>query len=407
MFRIAALVTALGLLAVLPSLGGAEVPNANAPAVATGNTRFALDLYGQLKKAKGNLFFSPYSISTALAMTSAGARGETLDQMNRTLHLDPAREKTAAAFHQLITSLNGNGGQRRFELVTANALWAAKQYPIVPAFLAMADADYQAKLQQVDFAGDPEKARLTINRWVEERTRDKIKDLLQSGVVGRDTRLVLTNAIYFKGSWSSPFNENATKKGDFRLPADQKIADVSLMHQLESFSYGEMDDAQVLELPYEGGRLSMVVLLPRQVDGLDALQQKLNPANLAAWLGKLQRNKVDLTLPKFKMTAEFELSKTLSEMGMPLAFTDKADFSGICSSEQLQIGAVVHKAFVDVDEKGTEAAAATAVGVKAATAVAPRPPVVFKADHPFLFLLRDRTTDSVLFMGRVTDPLAK
>jgi serpin B len=151
----------------------------------------------------------------------------------------------------------------------------------------------------------------------------------------------------------------------------------------------------------------MVVLLPRQVDGLDALQQKLNPANLAAWLGKLQRNKVDLTLPKFKMTAEFELSKTLSEMGMPLAFTDKADFSGICSSEQLQIGAVVHKAFVDVDEKGTEAAAATAVGVKAAMAVAPRPPVVFKADHPFLFLLRDRTTDSVLFMGRVTDPLAK
>jgi serpin B len=404
MSRTAAVLTSLVLI-VLPSLAREQVARSDMPALAQGNNQFAFDLYGKLQADKGNLFYSPYSISTALAMTSAGAKGETLAQMNKTLHLDLGPDRVHAAFHQLITSLNGDPSRQKFELSTANALWVAKNYPVVPAFLAHSDADYQAKLQQVDFAGDPEKARLTINRWVEERTRNKIQNLLESGALDADTRLVLTNAIYFKGEWANPFNTKATQKGEFRLPNAAPLTDVSLMHKTEELAYAETDDVQLVELPYAGGRLSMVVLLPKKLDGLAALEKDLTAANVSKWLAKLQANEVNLTLPKFQMTAKFELEKTLSALGMPLAFTTSADFSGICTSEKLAISKVIHKAFIDVDEKGTEAAAATAVVLARPSEVKEPPPVkTFQADHPFVFLLRDHTTQSILFLGRVINP---
>jgi serpin B len=385
-----------------------EEPKPDVAVVVKGNNEFALALYDRLRERDGNLFFSPYSISNALAMTAAGARGETLDQMTKTLRLEVDQAKRDLAFQGLIDALNGKPEDRTFQLSVANALWGQKGYHFLPEFLKLTETNYRAGLRQVDFAGDSEKARQTINHWVEEKTQDKIKDLLAPGVIDGATRLVLTNAIYFKAAWARQFSESATTKEDFRLPGEKKIANVPMMHRMLPFTYVDEETFQAIDLPYEGEQLSMVVILPKKVDGLAALEKELSAANLAKWHEKRKTGPVELTLPRFKMTAEFDLNKTLSVMGMPLAFTPKADFSGMTKSESLFISAVVHKAYVDVNEKGTEAAAATAVAVaKAAEPPPPEQPVVFRADHPFVFFIADRATHSILFMGRVTDPLSK
>jgi serpin B len=397
----------LELLLVGASLMPAEQPKVEEVSVVKGNNEFALALFEQLRAKEGNLFFSPYSISDALAMTAAGARGETLEQMAKTLHLSADPAQVAPAFQKLIETLNGDPKFRTYQLSVANALWGQKGYHFLPEFLKQTETNFHAGLQQVDFAGDAEKARQTINQWVAEQTKDKIKALLQQGTVRADTRLVLTNAIYFKAAWESAFNEKATTKEDFLLPGGKKLTETPLMHQTQKLPYFEGDTFQMVEIPYQDYQLSFVALLPKKVDDLADLEKELTPANLGQWAAKRSTYLVDLTLPKFKVTAEFELAKTLSAMGMPLAFSDKADFSGMTRSESLMIGAVVHKAFVDVHEKGTEAAAATAVLMRpTSAAVQPSPPprATVRIDHPFLFLIRDRATDSILFMGRVTDP---
>ena len=378
----------------------ADEKKADVQSVAKSNNRFAVELYGRLREKDGNLFFSPYSIETALAMTYAGARGETAEQMAKTLHYDLPNDREHAAFGALIKQINSPGEKRGYQLSTANALWTQKDYPFAADFLKLTKDNYGAEAKEVDFNGATEQARKTINAWVEKQTQEKIKDLLPKGSLTVNTRLVLTNAIYFKGDWASQFKKDRTKNETFRA-GDKKI-DAPFMSQKQKFGYAEDDALQVLEMPYVGKELSMVVLLPKKADGLADLEKALTADKLAAWFGRLRERETEVTLPKFKTTVEFELSDTLAKMGMPVAFTARADFSGMNGGKgSLSISKVIHKAFVDVNEEGTEAAAATGVVVEPKAAkVNP----VFRADHPFVFLVRDKRSDSILFLGRIVDP---
>jgi serine protease inhibitor len=367
------------------------------------NTQFALDLYQKIRTEPGNLFFSPYSISTALAMTYAGARGETAVQMAQTLRLTMAEEQLHPVFGRLEAMLNEIEQKGDIQLRVANALWPHVKYNFLPDYLALLEKYYGTSVTAVDY-NQAEAARQMINEWVEEKTADKIKNLIPAGTLDALTRLVLVNAIYFKGNWANQFNPDVTEKQPFWLAAGGSV-DVPLMRRTTEFGYAERDDLQILELPYTGRDLSMIVLLPREIDGLAGLEEKLTPANLARWTDRLWSTKVVVLLPKFRLTFTMGLNGVLQEMGMADAFSmGKANFSGMDGTKELYMGAVLHKAFVEVNEEGTEAAAATAV-VMVASAAPPQPPPVFRADHPFLFLIRENSTGSILFLGRVTNPV--
>ena len=304
----------------------------------------------------------------------------------------------------LLNSLNAS--HPGYQLRVADALWAQQGEAFLPAYLAMTSTNYGAGFHAVDFAKVPEEVRRTINQWIERQTEDKIKDLLQPGVVTTDTRLVLTNAIYFKANWQSQFEKTRTQEEDFHLSASETVR-TPLMHREGAYNYFDGGTFQVLEIPYKGAELSMLVFLPKDPGGLPALEQSLTPPELQRWLGGLQaESKVILTLPKFKMTRAFELGKALSAMGMKQAFArGAADFSAMTGKRDLWISAAIHKAYVDVDEEGTEAAAATATVFRTLSMRAPQPePIVFRADHPFLFLIRDNRSRGILFIGRVADP---
>jgi serpin B len=393
-------IAALGLLA---AAAAASPPRADSAPVVRGNNRFAFDLYQRLRSDEGNLFFSPYSISTILALTSAGARGETADQMARVLHFPP-QSQLHPSLAALTRQVNAGGAKKEYQLSAANALWAAKDFTFRPEFLGLARDGYGAEARNLDFAGDPEGARQTINARVEKETRDKIRDLIARGDIGPDTRLALTNAIYFKGKWGQPFKKDRTKDEPFRAAGGAR-PQVPLMSQGSRFGYAEADDFQALELPYAGKDLAMLVLLPKN-DNLAGLEAQLSAEMIGDVVAKLTPQNVAVYLPRFKTTARFELGDRLKEMGMPLAFSDRADFSGLTlSREELKISKVIHKAFVDANEEGTEAAAATAVTVvPLAAAARPRPVPVFRADHPFVYLIRDTRNGSVLFLGRLADP---
>jgi serpin B len=265
----------------------------------------------------------------------------------------------------------------------------------------MTNKNYGAPLNRVDFQNNPEQTRTRINEWVEQKTKDKIKDLIKPGVLNSLTRLVLTNAIYFKGNWSHQFKKSATKENTFWLTRDKAVT-VPLMSQKENCRYGKNEALQLIELPYVGDSFSMIVLLPNTIDGLSKLETTLTEDTLASWLMLLRKREVRVFLPKCTVTSEFNLEQTLSAMGMSDAFTTKADFSGMTGNKDLFMSTVIHKAFVDIHEEGTEAAAATAVTMRM-TAM-PTPPPEFRADHPFLFLIRHNPSESILFLGRVADP---
>jgi len=364
-------------------------------AITGGNLAFAVDLYKRLSGRGGNLILSPHSISTALAMTYAGARGETAAQMRKTLCFKVPDARLHPAYSALIRSLKPGG----CALHTANRLWGQKGIRILIAFLEQTRTHYGAGLEQVDFAAATEEARRTINAWVEEKTEEKIRELLKRGHLDAATALVLTNAIYFKGRWASRFEKKATRPASFTL-LDRSRLQVDMMHQRADFQYARYPDLDVLELPYEGNDLSMAILLPHRADGLAKVEKALTAANLEVWLSGLAKKKVSVFLPRFKMTCAFELEEKLKEMGMADAFSMKADFSGITDAEKLFISKVIHKAFVDVNEEGTEAAAATAVVMKRGGPLSIR----FRADHPFLFLIRHKKTGCLLFLGRVVNP---
>jgi len=389
------------LIGTAPAHAQSAKLDVDARAVVQGNNDFAFDLYGRLGQEKGNLFFSPYSISTALGMTYGGARGETAQEMARTLHFTLDQARLHPAFGEIQAMLNSPKEKRGFKLGVANALWAQKNYGFLPDFLKLTQANYGAGLQELDFMGQTEKARQTINNWVEEKTQNKIKDLIPEGALASDTRLVLTNAIYFKAAWLEQFHADDTKKEDFHLTATTKKT-VPMMHGQLPANYVETDDLQMVELPYQNHDLSMFVLVPKN-GGLTDIEKSLSNGKFDQLLAKRKRHEVTVALPKFKMTAEFSLKKALTEMGMPLAFSKAADFSGMSSFEDLFIDAVLHKAFVDVNEEGTEAAAATAITIRP-TSIQILPRATLRADRPFTFLIRENHTGSVLFMGRLSNP---
>ncbi len=405
LMKILALAVLLWLIGEMSMSGWAaeQAPPAvvdKAPVV-QGNTDFGLSLYAQLRSQEGNLFFSPLSLSLALAMTYAGARGQTAEQLAAVLHFPADQQQLHPAIAALSKDLHADRDTQGYQLSVANALWGQKGSRFREDFLTTTKTYYSAGLNEVDFRTAAEDARQTINAWVAQQTKDKIKDLIAPGVLDASTRLVLTNAIYFKGEWVSRFMKAQTKKEEFKVSADRQVT-VPLMQQTGFFKYFEGDNFQALELPYVGGTLSMVVLLPKKADGLAEFEHSLTAQNLSTWLPQLQQHEVVVTLPKFKVTAALTLNEALSRLGMPLAFSAAADFSGTSEEEALYISAVIHQAYVKVNEEGTEAAAATAGVMRNLSASLP--PAIFRADHPFVFLIRDNSSGSILFLGRLVQP---
>lgn len=368
------------------------------------SNQFGFDLFQQLRGEPGNLFYSPYSISSALAMTATGARGETAQQMTQVLHIPQEIKRFSGLHQELMNSLLKK--PVGYDIRIANALWGQKRYPFKADFISLVQRDFRAEARNLDFVADANASRLMINAWVEEQTNQRIKDLLPSGSITPATRLVLTNAIYFKGTWLTPFNKNLTRPFDFSLSASDKCK-VDMMYRSGSMNYFETGDFQVLELPYQGYRLSMMVLLPQKRNTLGELESGLTSEKLKTWITSLKPTRVNLTFPRIKTTFSASLSKTLPVMGMVDAFDQqRADFSGMDGTRDLSISDVVHKAFCEINEEGTEAAAATGVimTMKSAAPIKEPPPIEFKADHPYLYLIRDTQTGALLFLGRVTDP---
>ncbi|MEK7993058.1 MAG: serpin family protein, partial [Planctomycetota bacterium] len=314
------------------------------------------------------------------------------------------QRQLASAYGQIIKDLNKRGEKGTYTLNVANALWGQKGYGFLKEFLELVRTNYDGQLNEVDFIGAAEAARKTINAWVEKQTKGKIKDLIPAGVLDSMTRLVLTNAIYFKGNWARQFKKDQTQDAPFVLADGRKI-ETPMMNQTAQFGYAETETLQGLELPYVDRELSMIILLPKEPDGLSKLEEALTAENLSQWLARLNSREVVVSVPKFKVTTQFSLASVLQSMGMTDAFSDSADFSGMDGKKDLFISAVIHKAYVDVNEEGTEAAAATGVTMKL-TSFGPSETPVFLADHPFLFLIRDNKSGGILFIGRVMNPKA-
>jgi len=411
------------------------------------NTKFGLDLYAQLdaENQGKNLFFSPYSISNALAMTAEGARGTTALEMGTVLGLPEEAKRLDSenrpwnmdSFHEGLGSLNDhfNRKDKAYALRTANALWGDKSYPFNDVYLDKLSESYSTDaLRPADFIGAPETERLRINRWVEDQTEKRITDLLPKKAINSDTRMVLVNAIYFKGDWASLFKASLTKEGDFTtgggdavkaqlmnarsmsgasyaaFNADGSVFITPTVASRDGGEYPGADGFAIAELPYKGKELSMVMISPNSANGLPAIESKLDSKNLAAWLGNLRERKLHVTMPKFKSETSYSMNKTLKAMGMPTAFTGEANFNGMRKDESnanLFISTVVHKAFVEVNEEGTEAAAATGV-VMTKKSARPRTPFIphFRADKPFIYMIRDNQTGSILFLGRMNNPEA-
>ena len=364
---------------------------------------FAFDLYAQLAKGKGNIFYSPLSVSVAMGMAYEGAKGETAAEIGKVLRLDAGAVPLPPPLENFTGPDKVSDGA---VLEFANAAWAQQGFNFQASYIDILSKKYQADFNKVDFAADPEKVRGRINAWVAEKTHEKIKDLIASGVLNNMTRLVLTNAIYLKALWMNQFKEQNTAKAPFFTDAEKSV-ETSLMKQTGSFAYAEDDDVQVVELDYKGTkRLAMMVILPRRKDGLAAVEAKLAAVKYTAWAAAMKHRRVELSLPKFKSECSFSLNNMLMAMGVREAFNEKkADFSGIDGEKDLFISAVIHKAFVAVEEKGTEAAAATAVVMTLKSApMRQEEPVVFKADHPFLYLIREKTSGTILFLGRLSAP---
>ena len=433
--RLLRLASGASLLALLagcqPSAGGGEPPSTPAPetpaetptptpaavndvdyaitdadrsaakAAAEGGNAFGDALYDQVRGEAGNLFMSPLSVRVALAMTYGGAAGQTATQMAGALKLEGSAEQVHGSMAALQEELEDAASGDQL-LAIANRLWGRGGEPFEGAFLQLTRSYYGAALEALNFGGDPEGSRETINAWVAERTADKIPELIPAGVIDGSTILVLTNAIYFKGRWESQFDPAKTKEADFHV--GDKVIRAPMMAQKAKIAYSETADAQAIELPYEGGRLSMVIVLPRAKGGITALEGALAADGVAPYLQAMRPREVEVELPRFKIESSFTLNDYLQKLGIVDAFTGAADFSGISRGGALMISQVIHKAFVEVNEEGTEAAAATAVVMTRSAAVGR--PARFVADHPFYFAIRDRQTGAVLFLGRLINPNA-
>lgn len=369
--------------------------------VVDANNQLALDLYSKYKLEEGNLFFSPYSISSALAMTYEGAKGQTAEEMQAVLHFPDDKDKIRSDFVSIYNELNK--ADKSYNLTTANALWAQEDYPFVDEYFNVVDEYYDGKVTNLDFKTNTENSRITINNWVEDKTNDKIKDLIPAGILDSTTRLVLTNAIYFKANWSNQFDAEDTRDGEFKLSSGQGV-DAQMMHKTSSYNYGETNNLQILEMDYLGNELSMLIILPKG-NNVNQIENIFSKEKLIDWKNDMQTEKVRVTLPKFKFETKYFMADDLKEMGMPTAFKyPDADFTGMSSTDELYIGEVIHQTFVEVAEYGTEAAAATAVIMKAGSAGPTEEPKIFNADHPFIFIIQQKDSENILFMGRMSDP---
>jgi serpin B len=369
---------------------------------------FTFAMYGKARDRAGNVFFSGTSMREALGMAFVGARGNTASEMSSALHLDKDPRKSADAAKDEIGAFARARGKA--ELTIANRLWADKSFTLQGPFATTVRDTYGAPTDTVDFRGHAEDSRVAINTWVMHETHDKIKDLLPSGSITGDTRLVITNAIWFKGDWQSKFTKEATHDEPFLV--DGKVStNVSTMHQSGRFRFASQNGVKVLEMPYEKSDLAMDFILPDDAAGLSKLEVGLDTARFRGWTSPLKSEQVDISLPKIKLDWGGSMKQPLEALGMKTAFAGAAaDFSGIAlpraTGGPLYVSDVFHKAFVAIDEKGTEAAAATAVVIAVESIAIPQPAVSFKADHPFLFAVRDTKTDRILFIGRVTNPKA-
>ncbi|MBI9020589.1 MAG: serpin family protein [Verrucomicrobia bacterium] len=349
---------------------------------------FASKLYDQLKSTEGNLFFSPASIEAALSMTQEGARGNTLEQFFQTLEVGSADRPTC--FQGL-------------EFENANAIWIDRTFPTLGTFETAVTEKYGAEIRAADFSTQPEIERVAINQWVGKKTRDKIQNLLPDGSVTTMTRLLLVNAIYFKGDWLHAFDPDQTSLTPFQTLENGEVEAPMMCLKETRFNYGENDCFQTLELPYKGEEVSMLILLPREPDGIAHVEECFSAGKLNACTAEMRKLEVNVFLPRFKVKSSLNsMKRTLAALGLTDAFdAQRADFSGI-STEPLFIDDVVHKAFVEVNEEGTEAAAATGI-IMRTTSIGP-PPKIFRADHPFIFLIRENESGKILFMGRMCDP---
>lgn len=376
-----------------------EIPESDRTSLIEGNGAFSFDLYRQLKEEDLNLFFSPYSISAALAMTYAGASGNTGAQMSETMHFELPQDKLHPAFNWLEQELTNSGVEEdteSFHLYLINTIWGQKDYKFKAAFLDKLAENYGAGLRIVNF-GNSDESRLSINNWVSEQTEGKIQDLLVPRSITTNTRLVLTNAIYFKAAWQHKFMQEDTASLPFHL-LDGSTVTVSTMKQTMVFGHGKGDNYQAVELPYKDNKIAMLILLPDQGKFAD-FEDSLDYQKLSDIIAGLGKGNIHLTMPKFRFESGFGLKETLSALGMAEAFLpDAADFSCMTDSKELWLDDVTHKAYVSVDENGTEATAATV-----ATMVASLPGTI-TIDRPFIFLIRDIETSSILFIGRVLNP---
>jgi serine protease inhibitor len=368
-----------------------------------GSTAFGIDLYRKFAATETNIFLSPISISTAFAMVQAGARGETAAEMARTLRYN-REDRLHPEMGALIRRLPIRQEGRQFTL--ANALWVQQGYVLRPEYLQTVERNYGAKPALLDFRSRPEAAR-AINRWAEQSTNGRIRNMISPTDLDPDTRLVLANAVWFKADWQQQFNAARTSPRDFH-PRGGAVVRTPFMHQIGSFRHLDRPGFQAIELPYRGEEMSMIVFLPNARDGLPAFERELTPARLEEWMGALtarERQRVDLALPKIQLETRYDLPPPLMAMGMLLAFSNKSDLGGITDVERLKVDRAIHQTFLLVDEKGTEAAAATVISVVPTSAPAP-PQIRFHADHPFFFLIRDNRSGATLFIGRLEAPPA-
>jgi serine protease inhibitor len=389
--------------------------------VVNANNKFAFDFYNQiLETEKENLFFSPYSLSTALAMTYEGAKGQTAEEMKDVFYFPEnqvLRPNSAAIYNQI------NKKDKSYTLRTGNALWVQHDYPFLEDYLTTVANYYGGKAANLDFVNETEKSRVTINDFISKQTNNRIKDLIPEGILSSDTRLVLTNAIYFLGDWKYQFDKKNTKDLDFFITPNNPVK-VPMMQMTSKdmknmkpeparFNYADLEKLQIIELPYKDDELSMIIILSKQGEEYDSsgqvIQNNYTLEDIEFSFEKFNEYKLQMNLtsmdsiylPKFEFETEYGLNDVLIDLGMPTAFTGSADFSGMTGSKDLFIGAVLHKAFIKVDEEGTEAAAATAVSMDT-TAMMPQN--IFIADHPFMFVIQEKQTGNILFMGNVIDP---
>lgn len=365
---------------------------------------FDLRLYSELARGGGNVFVAPASISSALDMTMAGARGATAKEMADVLGV-PDAAAAAAQYRNLQKQIDALQNSGAIQLSIANSLWAQEGIGFDGAFLQQLGRDFGSDLLKADYRGNSEAARQKINQWVSEKTQQRITDLIARGAVRPDTQLILVNAIYLKALWEQPFEPQKTDDGEFATVGGRSVR-ARMMHNEISAMYSEDAQAQMLELPYRGGSVTMVILLPKRQDGLKQLEESL-PGKLMTLRDVPMSRRVSLALPRFTMRYQTDLAQPLAKMGMPSAFSDHADFTGMRKEGGLLISKVVHEAFVDVDEQGTEAAGATGVMMRPTAMRAIEQPVQFVADHPFVFAIVEKETNGVLFIGRLIDPSAK